>query len=187
MYIKLILCICSAYENMNPRPPQKEDTASCLTCPKGTLAEIGILRAVQSSFIVSLAKGIDVNKHGRLSFTPLMLAAMNGNLDIVKILVENGAEVDMEVDSNDSDTAIVFAAKKGHLDIVEYLIENHAKVDRLFTRGLDRFIRLKLNDTRNFQRNKEEDCRTWENIDGASPLFASGTIHELRKDKRVGK
>ena len=111
---------------------------------------------------------------------------MNGNLDIVKILVENGAEVDMEVDSNDGDTAIVFAAKKGHLDIVEYLIENHAKVDRLFSRGLNRFIRLDLNDTKKNQRNEEEDCRTWENIDGASPLFASGTIHKLRNDKRIG-
>ena len=127
-----------------------------------------------------IGEGVDVNKHGRLRFTPLMLAAMNGNLDIAKILVENGAEVDMEVDSNNSDTAIVFAAKKGYLDIVWYLMDNHAKVDRIFA-YYSLSIRLNLHGIRSLQQKEEDDCRTWNRIDGASPLFASGTIHVLRK------
>jgi len=52
-------------------------------------------------------------------FSPLMHAAAEGNLDIVKILLEFGA--DMELKDVDGDTAESFARQKGHTAVADYL------------------------------------------------------------------
>jgi ankyrin repeat protein len=48
--------------------------------------------------------------------TALALAAVNGHLDVVKILVDNGALL-----NNRSPTPLYIAADFGHLDVVKYL------------------------------------------------------------------
>ncbi len=40
-----------------------------------------------------VAEGIDINKHGEHGYTPLHEACSNGNAEIVKYLVENGADI----------------------------------------------------------------------------------------------
>ncbi len=52
-------------------------------------------------------------------FSPLMHAAAEGNLDIVKILLEYGADPDLK--DVDGDTAESFARQKGHTALVDYL------------------------------------------------------------------
>ena len=52
-------------------------------------------------------------------FSPLMHAAAEGNLDIVKILLEYGADPDLK--DVDGDTAESFAGQKGHAAVVDYL------------------------------------------------------------------
>ena len=52
-------------------------------------------------------------------FSPLMHAAAEGNLDIVKILLEYGADPDLK--DVDGDTAESFAGQKGHTTVVDYL------------------------------------------------------------------
>lgn len=58
---------------------------------------------------------IDNGEH----FSPLMHAAAEGNLDVVKILLEFGA--DPVLKDVDGDTAESFARQKGHTEVVEYL------------------------------------------------------------------
>jgi len=56
-------------------------------------------------------------------YEKLIDAAKNGHLDVVKHLVENGADVHAA-----GDEALGWAAESGHLDVVKYLIENGADV-----------------------------------------------------------
>jgi len=57
----------------------------------------------------------------------LHLAAENGDLDIVKLLVKHGADINV-VDS-DGNTPLALTAFKGWLEIVHFLIENGADVN----------------------------------------------------------
>src|SRR6185312_14076896 len=42
---------------------------------------------------VLIAGGIDVNKAGDLGYTPLHVACMKGNTDMIQLLVESGADL----------------------------------------------------------------------------------------------
>ncbi|KAF6841878.1 ankyrin repeat protein, partial [Colletotrichum musicola] len=56
---------------------------------------------------------------------PLHLAVRNGHTDMVALLIEKGAEVNVK--GSFGDTPLHLAAKKGHTDIVALLVENGAK------------------------------------------------------------
>jgi uncharacterized protein len=56
-----------------------------------------------------------------------MDASRRGYLDIVRLLLENGADSDA-CDRNDS-TPLMLASRGGHLDIVRVLLENGAAID----------------------------------------------------------
>jgi ankyrin repeat protein len=58
---------------------------------------------------------VDAGEH----FTALMMAAAEGNAEVVKVLLDRGAKKDM-VDS-DGDAAIDFARRSGHGEIVALL------------------------------------------------------------------
>lgn len=57
---------------------------------------------------------VDYFIEGKISTVPIEFAASCGKLDIVKYLLENGADIGSTINS---------AAKQGHLDIVKYLVE----------------------------------------------------------------
>jgi len=57
--------------------------------------------------------------------TPLIWAVANGNSDILKALIGNGANVNYEAD-NQKLTALHFAAAKGDAEIVKILLDAHA-------------------------------------------------------------
>lgn len=61
------------------------------------------------------------------SATPLYFACAANDLAMVKLLVENGADINACSDFNVSPLAI--AAIKGHKEIVDYLLTQHANVD----------------------------------------------------------
>lgn len=58
---------------------------------------------------------VDSNEH----FTPLMHAAAEGNLDVVKILLKAGSDLSMK--DVDGDNAASFARQAGHLEVAKYL------------------------------------------------------------------
>jgi ankyrin repeat protein len=54
------------------------------------------------------------------------LAAGEGHLEIVKLLLEHGADVNAKTAY---ETALHLAAEKGHLEIVKFLLEHGADVN----------------------------------------------------------
>ena len=64
--------------------------------------------------------------------TPLTLAALNGNLDCVKLLLKYKAEVNRKDESDISNerwTPLGVAATNGHVDVVKFLVANGADVN----------------------------------------------------------
>jgi len=59
--------------------------------------------------------------------TALMMASSMGHKDIVKLLLDNGADVNAY--NNYGDTALINASENGHIEIVEMLLEKGAVVN----------------------------------------------------------
>ncbi|XP_060527199.1 ankyrin repeat domain-containing protein 17-like isoform X2 [Cylas formicarius] len=59
--------------------------------------------------------------------TPLMEAASAGHLDIVRLLVHHGADVNAQ--STSGNTPLMYACAGGHTDVVKFLLENGANVE----------------------------------------------------------
>ena len=73
-----------------------------------------------------LSKGAEVNTQGKTEgFTALMMAASEGHIEVVRVLLLNGASVGI-VD-RDGDTASKFAREKGHPEVLELLERQPAK------------------------------------------------------------
>ncbi len=71
--------------------------------------------------------GIDATyEHG---WTPLIVAAFHGRLDLVQYLLERGAEVNVQ--ASFGWTALMFAADHGHYEIVKTLLEAGANATLL--------------------------------------------------------
>ena len=75
-----------------------------------------------------IEEGVNVNStHGDRNYTPLHLASLNGSLDVVKILLDNGAV--MECKDKIEFTPLIRAAAQGHLPVVKLLVERGARLD----------------------------------------------------------
>ena len=73
-----------------------------------------------------IEKGAEVNTIDlHEAWTPLMFAAAEGQIEVVKTLLENNA--DWTLKDTDGDTASSFAQKNGHTNVVE-LIDSHIKI-----------------------------------------------------------
>lgn len=73
-----------------------------------------------------LRKGADVNVQGTTEgFTALMMAAAEGQVEVVRVLLLNGASID--VIDRDGDTAKKFAREKGHNEVLKLLQGQPAK------------------------------------------------------------
>ncbi|MEJ2085110.1 MAG: ankyrin repeat domain-containing protein [Acidobacteriota bacterium] len=79
---------------------------------------------------LQLKEGSEVNLQGTLEgFTALMTAAAEGQLEVVRVLLENGA--DPKLMDKDGDTAMTFARQNGHDAVVDLLVNPPAaKPDR---------------------------------------------------------
>lgn len=67
--------------------------------------------------------GIDINERNAYGETILMIAAREGSIGIVRLVLEHN---DVNAVSKEGNTAIVYASIAGHLNIVKLLIENGA-------------------------------------------------------------
>ena len=86
-------------------------------------------------------RGLEGNYARRLRVTPLMVAVVDGRLDMVKLLVEAGADLYAESDTQLPGwprTAFDDAVDAGRLDIVRYLWERSDR--RRFAARLDRHV-----------------------------------------------
>lgn len=58
--------------------------------------------------------------------TPIIITAIHGHIEIVKYLIDKGADINAK--NNDDESLLHIVANNGHLNIIKYLIENN-KVD----------------------------------------------------------
>lgn len=68
----------------------------------------------------------DVNDQDNAGNTALHEAALNGHLNLVKLLISNGANVNVQSYEMLKDTPLIDASANGHLDVVMYLLEHGA-------------------------------------------------------------
>ena len=85
-------------------------------------ARKGDLAAVKAQ----LDKGVNVNAKNRYGATALAYACDRGNVDIVKLLIERGADVNVK-DSFYGATPISWASGNGHTEVVKLLLDKGAK------------------------------------------------------------
>ncbi|KAF0698825.1 Aste57867_10574 [Aphanomyces stellatus] len=83
------------------------------------------------------AISVDLTDH--FGKTILMMAAEEGLVDIVRLILENGADIDFQQTERDIDgiqnkTALAFAAMAGHFAVVEVLLANLADMEIIYTR-----------------------------------------------------
>ncbi|XP_071095493.1 putative ankyrin repeat protein RF_0381 [Haliotis cracherodii] len=75
---------------------------------------------------------VDINKK-HCGLTPVMLAVVNGKLDVFNFLVQKGA--DLSVMHADHETTLHMACKGGNIEIVKYALEQ--KIDAMSSNGMD--------------------------------------------------
>jgi ankyrin repeat protein len=98
---------------------------------KSIVFEDPFLRAIQNQDLEMIRALIKKNPHivnsePLLRETPLMVAVRFGNPEAVKILVENGADVNKK---RNGTRPLLLASTYGHLEVAKLLIESGAKVD----------------------------------------------------------
>lgn len=87
-------------------------------------AEQGDLAKVKS---LLTKNKIDLNAQDSTGMTPLMMASMGGNLDIVKFLLSK--KVKLELKNNGGETALAFAVTNDNYEVAQALISAGANVD----------------------------------------------------------
>ncbi len=80
--------------------------------------------AIKTTRLLASSKGVDLDRTNLQDESPLMLAALNGNAEIVKYLVAQGAEV-----NKTGWTPLHYAATKGDVNIIKFLLAQSAYID----------------------------------------------------------
>jgi len=81
-----------------------------------------------------LRLGANPNAHDIDSFDALTIAVVNNDLEMVKIMIEGGADVRAKI-GFDNGSALITAAQLGYVDIVKALIEAKPDIDHANGRG----------------------------------------------------
>ena len=82
-----------------------------------------IARGDDKAIREAIARGVDVNGRGMHAVTPLMKAAGAGWLDICKLLVQHGADVNGH---NDSGSVLMWAVSSGNEELVRFILKSGA-------------------------------------------------------------
>jgi ankyrin repeat protein len=121
--------------------------ASVLALPEGTPFALACLYGNDEIVELFLKKGSEVNGRGELFGAPLKWATRKGHLSVVKLLLDNQADVDAEPKLLKDDfseiknptwarqqrggAALTIASTYGHTEIAELLINRGANVNRI--------------------------------------------------------
>ena len=105
--------------------------------------EAALVKAANDGSIVvvrrELANGVDVNAQNEYGYTALMAAAVKGHKEIVELLLDKGANVNLKVTVDKqgfkvfSVTPLYIAALAGQTEVTEFLISKGARVNSMVT------------------------------------------------------
>lgn len=74
-----------------------------------------------------LKLGIDLNEFDKDGLNAFQSAIMNDHVDVAKLLLENGANINVKTKEAEHESSpLQLAAKYGMLNSLKFLIENHA-------------------------------------------------------------
>ncbi|MCL4360949.1 ankyrin repeat domain-containing protein [Candidatus Dependentiae bacterium] len=76
-----------------------------------------------------LNAGADINSLNNMGYTPLMLAVMNGNVNFVKFLLKNGANVNFNTGRNSALTLAIRIPSIIEKELVQLLVDNGADLN----------------------------------------------------------
>ncbi|AMV28569.1 Ankyrin repeats (3 copies) [Gemmata sp. SH-PL17] len=85
-----------------------------------------------------VARGADVNRPSNSTDSvpspegPIVYAANNGHMDVVRYMLDRGAEINHMIEGRVRCQALVGAAIWGHLDVVKLLVERGAAVNAVW-------------------------------------------------------
>jgi ankyrin repeat protein len=80
--------------------------------------------APKSAMLLAKHPQTKVNVENQVGETPLMLAAINNQLELAQVLIQRGADVNRE-----GWTPLHYAATRGHREMMRLLLENDAYID----------------------------------------------------------
>jgi ankyrin repeat protein len=128
LIILLVRCAATPI-HANPRPQSRVPTPNCFhqeeekkvfLCSSDT-------EKSQTKTQTSAEQATRDDPTNKKRCTPLMRASENGNLQAVRALLKNGADLNAKMIYGN--TALMLAAKKGHLEVVEALLSAGADVN----------------------------------------------------------
>lgn len=78
-----------------------------------------------------LSEGVDPNSRTDEGTTALILAAKRGYLEICRLLIARGADVNLRANNRDGDSALIGAARRGFVGICRLLLKHGANINQL--------------------------------------------------------
>ncbi|XP_065198833.1 ankyrin repeat domain-containing protein 17-like [Sycon ciliatum] len=102
----------------------KSDSALTWACTLGKKLIVHLL----------LTRGANVEHRTKDGCTALMCAALAGHEQVANLLLDYGAEINAQSDSN-KDSPLTFACRKGHHDVVESLLNRSAHIEHCTKEG----------------------------------------------------
>ncbi|XP_066252742.1 ankyrin repeat domain-containing protein 17 isoform X3 [Euwallacea similis] len=114
--VKLLLDMGS---DINAQIETNRNTALTLACFQGRHEVVALL----------LDRKANVEHRAKTGLTPLMEAASGGYVEVGRVLLDKGADVNATPVPSSRDTALTIAADKGHVKFVELLLERGAQVE----------------------------------------------------------
>lgn len=120
--VKLLLDMGS---DINAQIETNRNTALTLACFQGRHEVVSLL----------LDRKANVEHRAKTGLTPLMEAASGGYVEVGRVLLDKGADVNAPPVPSSRDTALTIAADKGHYRFVELLIQRDAIIDAKNKKG----------------------------------------------------
>lgn len=114
--VKLLLDMGS---DINAQIETNRNTALTLACFQGRHEVVSLL----------LDRKANVEHRAKTGLTPLMEAASGGYVEVGRVLLDKGADVNATPVPSSRDTALTIAADKGHVRFVELLLCKNAQIE----------------------------------------------------------
>lgn len=116
---------------------QERADAAALDTHKATAALFTAILMGNSAQVTELIRqGVDVNRCDKTGYTPLLRAICVGSYDVVRLLIENGADVNQGVSvERRKDLPLGAAIELRNIPIIELLLNSHVHINADFDYG----------------------------------------------------